>query len=144
MDYTMVQSIYIEHKYMFIKNHLLSVDQWLSLIFLKITNYLLVGNLPMQGGSRLSIVEAPTGFNAAPFTSRSRNTFYKLSYSFQGKILFIFGAKVDCFLYFQLPEDLGNFPMHTKVTTGCSFCIQKQKILFIIFPTPSRRKKYFL
>ena len=41
-----------------------------------------VGNFPMQGGSMLIVVEAATGFNVAPFTSRYENTFYRFSYSF--------------------------------------------------------------
>jgi len=147
MDYTMVQSIYIKNKYVFIKNHLLSVDQWLSLIFLKIKNFLLVGNFPMQGGSRLIVVEAATAFYAALFTSRYKNTFYKFSYSFRGKTYFLFlEPKLIVVFIFQPLEDLGNFPMHTKVAQVSMLQLlhPETKKRFIIFHTPSGRKKYFL
>jgi len=75
-----------------------------------------VGNFPMWGGSRLIVVEAATGFNVAPFTSRYKNTFYKFSYSFQGKNTFYFWSQSWLlFLFFSHWEDLGNFPMHTEV-----------------------------
>ena len=77
MDYTMVKSISIKNKFMFIKKHLFSVDPWLSLIFHKIKSYLLfisafmsvledTANIPCPGGtkdrlSRISVLEWLSG-----------------------------------------------------------------------------------